>query len=217
MNLHQIYKTHRYKIPKIVHHVLFIGAWVYYPFSWWYVLLALASAYIGFGVFAHYVAHHRFSHKKYEDTTLNKILTFGVIFFTALTSPLNFSVVHRHHHKFSDTQDDPHSPVIIKWWQVYMLMWKHVKINPVLGRDFMRSKFQVWMHENYIMVHFAFCALLAAINPALVVFIISPCVIYTFHVNGLVNWLGHKNGVPRNAPELAWLTPLSWKHGDHHK
>jgi stearoyl-CoA desaturase (delta-9 desaturase) len=176
----------------------------------------LVSAYAGFGIFAHKVAHHRFSHRKYEDTLVNQLLTFGVIIFTALTSPLNFSVLHRHHHTFSDTPNDPHSPAQIKWWEVYLLMWKHVTINPVLGRDFMRSKFQRWIHENFVWVHFLTCILLALIDIRLVVFIISPCVIYTFHVNGLINWLGHRDGVARNAPELAWLTPFTWRHGDHH-
>ncbi len=215
-NFYALWKNHRNKSVTIFHHIALISSLIYFKFSFFWMSISLISAYAGFAIFAHTIAHHKFSHTVYKDTFLDKIQTLGVITFVAVSSPLNFVLIHRHHHKYSDTELDPHSPKYIGWWRVYFLFWKHVNLSVASVRDMARSKFQIWIHENYIWLHFLILICLSIINIKLVVFVISPCVVYTSHVNGLVNWLGHKNGIARNIPEVAWLTPFSWKHGDHH-
>lgn len=214
-NLQKLIKTHRNKSIVIFHHIALIyGLWLF-DFSTMYVILSILSGYVMFALFGH-GGHLYISHKQYKDTWYNGAYAYLINLFTAAGGPFNFTVLHRHHHKYTDTDRDPHSPTHIGWWRVYLLMWKPVEVNPASVRDMARSKFLLFLHRNQVKIHFISVAILLLIDPRLVFFMISPSVVYTIHVNGLVNWLGHRDGVPRNIPELAWLTPLSWRHGDHH-
>ena len=214
--IYKFYKGHRYLVPILFHHIGFVGALIYYQISLEIIFLILASAYLGFLIFAHFVAHLHFGHKRYEDTIWNKILTLGLVTFIGVSSPLNFVLLHRQHHRYSDTDQDPHSPNQIGWWRVYFLMWKSVKINPTIGKDIIRSKFQSLIYKNFVLIHFIILFLIFLIEPKVVFFVISPCVLYSLHASGIVNWRGHKDGVPRNAPEIAVINPFGWKHLDHH-
>ena len=213
--LRKLIKTHRNKIIIIFHHLALVGGLVYYNFELPYILLSIASGYICFALFGH-GGHLYISHRTYKDTWYNGVYAFLINLFTAAGGPFNFTVLHRHHHKFADTEKDPHSPTHIGWYRVYFLFWKNVEINPATVRDMARSKWLLFLHRNQVKFHFLAVLIVALIDIRLVLFVIAPSVVYTIHVNGLVNWRGHKDGVPRNAPEIAWLTPLSWRHGDHH-
>lgn len=208
-------KTHRNKIIILFHHISLLVGLIYYGFQWPYVLAAILSGYICFGLFGH-AGHLYISHKQYKDTWYNGLYAFLINVFTASGGAFNFTALHRHHHKYADTDRDPHSPSHIGWWRVYFLIWKNVEINPTSIRDMARSKFLLFLHKHQVKLHFAGVLLLSLIDIRILFFVISPSVVYTIHINGLVNWLGHKNGTPRNIPEIAWLTPLSWRHGDHH-
>jgi stearoyl-CoA desaturase (delta-9 desaturase) len=211
----KLIKTHRNKLIIIFHHFALLYGLISYGFQWEYVLMSIASGYIMFALFAHF-AHLYFSHKKFEGKWYDIVYAFMVNSTTAIGGVYNFTVLHRHHHKFADTEKDPHSPSVIGALRVYTLMWNNVKVNPVQSRDVAKHKSMQFLHHHQVKLHFLSTFILFLINPILVFFIISPSVVYTFHVNGLVNWRGHLNGVPRNIPEIAWLTPLSWRHGDHH-
>ena len=214
--LQKLIKEHRNKAIVLFHHVALIAGLMYYNFAWQYVLASIASGYVMFAIFGH-GGHLYISHKKYNDTWYNGLYAFLINVFTASGGAFNFTALHRHHHKYSDTPQDPHSPKYIGPLRVYLLMWQHVDISPLSMRDMARSKFIMFLHHNQVKLHFLGVLLLALIDIRLVLFMVAPSVVYTIHVNGLVNWLGHKNGVARNIPEIAWLTPLSWRHGDHHK
>lgn len=213
--LQNLIKTHRNKAIVLFHHITLITGLVYFDFALPYVLLAIASGYLMFAIFGH-GGHLYISHKKYKDTWYNALYAFLINVFTASGGAFNFTALHRHHHKYTDTDKDPHSPTHIGWWRVYLLMWKHIEVSPVSMRDMARSRFILFLHRHQVKLHFLGVILLALIDVRLLYFVISPSVVYTIHVNGLVNWLGHKNGKARNIPEIAWLTPLSWRHGDHH-
>jgi fatty-acid desaturase len=214
--INNILKAHRNKIIILFHHISLVSGLVYFNFSWPYVLISILSGYVLFAIFGH-GGHLFISHRKYKDTWYNAFFTFGINLFTASGGAFNFTALHRHHHKHSDTDLDPHSPTHIGWWRVYFLYWKNIKINPTTMRDMAKSRWLMFLHRHQVKMHFLGVVILGLIDPKLVFFVVSPSIVYTIHVNGLVNWLGHKNGKPRNIPEIAWLTPLSWRHGDHHK
>lgn len=214
--MYEFYKGRRYLVPIIFHHAAFVFALMYYTITLEVITLMIASAYIGFYVVAHHIGHLHFGHKKYRDTLWNKFLTFAVLTFIAVSPPLNFILLHRQHHRYSDTDLDPHDPAQIGWARVYFLMWKHVKINPALARDVMRSKFQMFIYRNFVLIHFLIIGSLAIIDPRLVFFVVTPCVIYSLHASGVVNSRGHKDGKPRDAWEIAFVNPFGWRHAKHH-
>lgn len=214
-NLKKLAHAHRNKSIILFHHLALIYGFATYGFQWEFVVLAIASAYILFALFGH-CAHIYFSHKKFKGKWYDIVYAFLVNSVSAVGGMYNFTVLHRHHHRYADTDKDPHSPSVIGPLRVYTLMWNNVKVNPVQARDVAKHKSMQFLHRNQVKLHFFTTAILFLINPILVFFVIAPNVVYTFHVNGLVNWLGHRDGEPRNIPEIAWLTPLSWRHGDHH-
>ena len=83
-------------------------------------------------------------------------------------------------------------------------------------KDFIKSDFQKFVHKHWIKLHVVIVAVLALIDLRLVCFMISPFVVYTFHTASLVNTLSHKDGEPRNATELKFISWWGWNHGDHH-
>ncbi len=212
----QFLKEHRNKVIILFHHIALIYGLSLYNWEWPYIVMSIVSAYVCFGLFAHY-AHLYFSHGKFKPTWWNIAYAYCVNSFNAIGGVLGFTVLHRHHHTWEDTPNDPHSPTQIGWWRVYLLLWKKVKTKPSKSKDIISCKPLRHLHKHALKYHFLTSAVLYAINPILMFFIISPSVVYTFHVNGLVNWLGHRDGKPRNIPEIMWLTPLSWRHGDHHR
>ncbi len=208
-------QTHRNKSIIIFHHITLIYGLSLYNFEWPYVLISIASAYLCFAIFAH-STHHLISHKIFTPAWWKYVYLYFLNTFTAMGGAFNFTVLHRHHHKYYDTDKDPHSPIQIGWWRVYLLLWKNTKPNPVACRDLFHKPV-LFLHTHQVKLHFLSVIIFYLIDPRLVFFILSPSIVYTFHVNGLVNWRGHRDGVPRNIPEIAWLTPLSWNHGDHHE
>lgn len=199
----------------LLHHISILIGIALYGLDW-----MVAIAVFFFGMFwawlvGHNIIHYHFSHGKYEDNIKNYFYTFLALT-TGLGSPISFSASHRQHHRFVDTEKDPHSPHHIGWFRVYFLNWAPQNINPRMIRDFARSKFQKWVHKNWYYLHIAIVVVLFLIDPRLVFFALSPGVIYSFHSASLTNTLSHIGGTSRNAPELKWIGWWGWKHHDHH-
>lgn len=199
----------------LLHHVLLAIGIIFYGFNLTVAILIYCYAITFTWLIGSEVTHLKFSHTEYKDTPLNKILTFFILL-GGYGSPLSFASIHRLHHKHADTELDPHSPKYIGAIRVYFLFWNLKSIPHSLVKDFIRSKFQLFIHNHWIKLHFLICFVLLLIDPRLVFFGISPLVISTLHTSGLVNVLGHNNGSLRNAPELILTQPYGWRHKDHH-
>jgi stearoyl-CoA desaturase (delta-9 desaturase) len=199
----------------LLHHIILVVGVYFYGFDiYWAVGLAFMSI-VWASVVGRQIMHYHFAHSKYKDNYINYFLTF-VVLFTGLGSVLSFVASHRQHHAYADTDKDPHSPSHIGKLNVYLLRWKKQKINPKLFRDIASSKFQRFMHKNWIYFQLSTILLLLLIDPVLVCFGVSLFVIVTFHVAGATNVLGHLYGNPRNAPELILTHGSAWKHAEHH-
>lgn len=199
----------------IVHHLLFIFGMYYITatFGFIYCIVPLFFSYLGLYVIAHKGYHMNFSHKEYKDTISNKILSIICVIFTGwATSPLGYALAHRLHHKYSDTEKDPHSPKYLNFYNLALGNWKKMRPEPALIKDFVASSFQKNLYKNRIYYHLMFVIIFLIITP----FIISPIVVHFFWATNLVNYLSHYNGVLRNCPELFPIYPWGWKHKDHH-
>ena len=199
----------------LAHHLSIVIGLVYFGFNLWYATGVFFISMMWAKFVGSDVMHFYFAHGKYTDSFKSYFFTFLTLC-TALGSPLSFSASHRQHHAHTDTTLDPHSPAIIGWANVYFLNWKSQKISPTIIKDFVRSKFQKWIHKYWIESHLVIIFVLGLIDIKLVCFMISPFVVYTFHIASLTNTLSHKYGVPRNATELRLLSWWGWNHADHH-
>lgn len=199
----------------LFHHISLLIGIAIYGFDW-----MVAIAVFFFGMFwawlvGHNIIHYYFSHGKYKDNLKSYFYTF-LSLTSGLGSPISFSASHRQHHRFVDTEKDPHSPAYIGWARVYFLAWEPQNINPRMISDFARSKFQKWVHKNWYKLHIAIVAVLFLIDPRLVFFALSPGVLYSFHSASLTNTFSHMNGSPVNVHFLKPLAWWGWNHADHH-
>jgi stearoyl-CoA desaturase (delta-9 desaturase) len=161
------------------------------------------------------IMHFYFAHSKYKDNAQSYFYTFLTLC-TALGSPISFSASHRQHHKFVDTDKDPHSPHVIGWKRVYFLNWESQTISPRSIADFARSKFQKQVHKHWFKLHIVIVILFAAIDPRFVCFMLSPFVMYSFHTASAINVFAHLDGKSKNVPRMKILNWWGWNHGDHH-
>lgn len=168
------------------------------------------------GTFANYALHLRLSHKKYLDTLTDKILSLCAVAFVSISSPLSVVINHRMHHLYVDSELDPHAPSIIGWKNVVTLNWRKTKINKRSCLDILKSSFQQKLHRHFMLIHFLFILLGLVFYKNFILFIVSPCILYTTTLNVLINWRGHLRGVPRDVYEIMLIAPFSWRHRAHH-
>lgn len=94
----------------------FTNIWIFLFFVLhWYVSVFLQSFFLH-----RYAAHAMFTmHRRWEK--FFHILTY-IIHGSSYLVPSAYAILHRLHHKFSDTVNDPHSPIFFK--DIFTLMHK---------------------------------------------------------------------------------------------
>ena len=151
-------------------------------------------------------------------------LTTGIV-------PREWVAVHRKHHKYTDKEGDPHSPLLEGFWKVqlgnvfyYLRELKDPTLVPTYARD-MRP--DVW--DKVLFNHgslglavgiSALCLSLglwwglfaAVLHTVMYVFVLSAS------INGLCHFAGYKNfaNTATNLKFVAWLTGGEGLHNNHH-
>lgn len=198
-----IWKNYKHQILTLIAHInLFVF------FSWQTILIGLACT-VFVSLFAHYLYIHRvFTHK--HHTWSAKMNKFGQFCFCMLNlgSPAVYSAVHINHHKYSDTDKDPHPPS----WKALFSLWDDA-FKPDL-KTLKTNKPNDYFYDTYF-----FIAWLSVI--------FTPYFVVGAHWHSkLVTTLVHIGGQPNN---IWWAYPLmlgeemhlrhhnNWKEKRHHK
>lgn len=155
-------------------YLLFTGTW----FHW----LIATLVYFLTGCLGVTMTYHRFlSHKAWKAPRWFEYVgticaTLGVI-----GSAVSWVALHRKHHRFADTEKDPHSPlfkgfVYCQWFS----MFEPVELKYVadLGRD----KLYQFQHKYYFFICGLYVGVLAWIDPFAVVyaFLAPACILWNF-------------------------------------
>ena len=167
----------------LLHHISLIVGIAMYGFQWQWAIVVFLFGMFWAWLVGHNIIHYYFSHGKYKDSLKSYFYTF-LSLTSGLGSPISFSASHRQHHKYSDTEKDPHSPHHIGWKRVYFLNWEPQNITPRLIADFARSKFQKWVHRHWYKLHIAIVLVIALIDLRLLFFALSPvfCIVFIVQV-----------------------------------
>lgn len=146
----------------------------------------------------------------------------GVIGLTG--SPLAWCAIHREHHRFTDTERDPHSPIHQSFVRVQWLsMFTKPKIRYMA--DLMRSPFQIFLHRNYWLIQITWAAFLAVLDPFAVIYAYLFPAMILWNSGSATNTLGHLLGTQnkalsidqsRNNRLLALFTWGEGLHNNHH-
>lgn len=212
--------------PFLAIHLLCLAA-IQTGVQWEWVLLAVGSYYVRMiGVTAGY--HRYFSHRSFKTS---RVFQF-VLAFWAMTSAqkgvLWWAAHHRHHHKYSDREEDFHSPLQRGFWFSHVgwiLSDAHIKTDVSLVRDLSRYPEIRFLDRFYVLPPVVYGSLLYLLwgFPGLVWgFFVSTTALYhcTFFINSLTHLFGtvrYRSGDgSRNSFILALLCCGEGWHNNHH-
>lgn len=178
-------------------------------FVWWQVIAIVAIS----GGYHRYYSHFSFKAPRWYPYLVNIL---GI--FSGAGPALTWAAVHRQHHAYSDTEDDPHSHSIKGWFPVYVNTWGYdVKIKRRFVKRLLQDPILRWFHKYYFKLTIAIITVFALIDPMLLIFGYALPVVLAFHAYGLLNILGHRGGHPNNSWLANILTGGEGWHANHHK
>jgi stearoyl-CoA desaturase (delta-9 desaturase) len=183
----------------------------------WYHWVIAACVYFVTGCIGMTVTYHRLlSHKSFVPGAWFE--KFGTLCATlgGTGSSVAWVAVHREHHRYNDTDRDPHTPKhgFFKTQFLSMLHRPSVKYVP----DLLRSKFHTTVHRFYWGIHAVYAATLwLCFGPFAIVYAYLFPSFILWHAGSFVNTLGHYNFAERKiTPSNHWLLGLvMWGEGFH--
>lgn len=171
--------------------------------------------------------HRYFAHRSYK---LGRIMQFLMAFggsTAAQKGVLWWAGHHRHHHKFSDTDEDVHSPKRGFWWSHagWILCLKYDETPWARIRDFAKYPELVWLNRFHLVpaaLLAVACFAVGGLSMLLCGFFLSTVLLYhgTFTINSLAHVIGKPRYVTsdtsRNSFLLAFITLGEGWHNNHH-
>lgn len=204
--------THLSIIPMIIY-----GELSHYLLAWFVFFL---TGSIGMSA----TFHRLLSHKSYIAPKWWEY--FGTICATlgGTGSSIAWCAVHREHHRFTDTEKDPHSPQchgVLRVQFLSMFHYPQIRYVP----DLLRSNFHIMVHKYYWHIHLLYAVILyTVLGPfALIYLWLFPCLIL-WHAGSSINTLSHLFGKQdhktNDTSTNHWLTGIfvwgeGW-HNNHH-
>lgn len=192
------------------------------PSLLWYSLLG----YFFLSIFGLEIGHHRyFSHRSFTASKfVDRFLLACTIFVGA--GPTGFwTALHRYHHKYSDTDKDPHRPFdqpILCYFHCNDRSRSEFEWN--MAGDLLKDPVHLWFLMYYNYFYFGVLAVIFLINPyvALYGFIIPA--ILTLNISGLVNVVNHRWGYQNykgidSSTNNTWVNLITFGgglHNNHH-
>ncbi len=178
-------------------------------------MLAILCFFLGhwfLSLFFHSFFLHRFcSHKMYTTSkNWERVFYFStwLVQGSSFLVPRAYGVMHRMHHTYSDTEQDPHSPHFFK--DVYQMMHSTIMIfrGFLTGKDLPDARFTaeylpVWQkldkigHHTLTRLFFmaGYTAFYIFFAPSYIWFLLLPVHFLMGPIQGaIVNWCGHKYG-----------------------
>jgi len=179
-----------------------------------------------FGVTAAY--HRYFSHRSYKTSRWFQFVLAWIGCSAMQKGPLWWAAHHRHHHKYSDQEEDPHSPIVrtILWAHIGWVLSGRFRQAPPL-RDFEKFPELRWLDRYFTWIPglllAVLCYGLAGWSGVVYSFIVGTVLLY--HATFLVNSVCHLFGTRRyNTPDQSrncwWAALLTlgegWHNNHHH-
>ena len=209
----------------LVHAACFVAIWT--GVTWEAVIIGIALYWLRmFGITAGY--HRYFSHRSYATSRVFQFMLACLAQSTAQKSVLWWAAKHRHHHLFSDTEHDVHSPrhtgflfAHVGW----IFARKHDAVDLVKVGDLTKYPELMWLHKYELAPATALALitfLIAGWSGLIVGFFWSTVAVYhaTFCINSLAHVHGSKRYVTgddsRNNWLLAFFTMGEGWHNNHH-
>jgi stearoyl-CoA desaturase (delta-9 desaturase) len=181
--------------------ILFVQllAWIGIPVLLWYGswvhiigAVLMYTLYGGAGVSLTF--HRILSHAAFKLNPVLRKIMITIASFANVGSPITWVAVHRAHHRFVDTERDPHSPHHMPfWYMMFGTMYSQVSVKFTV--DLLRDPFCRFIHKYYFAVQLPWIVLLFLLGgwKAVLAFHLVPGGM-TWLGGSLVNYLNHLHG-----------------------
>jgi fatty-acid desaturase len=163
-------------------------------------------------------SHRWLCHRSFEPTHVGIFIMMIGMLVESYGKPSQTVIAHRLHHKYTDTNGDPHSPRDLSFFDMWLGRFSPILSLPPI-KDFLRIKEIQWFDKHYWNIWWTFNIVLALIDWQ-VALIFCP-VIFTrsWILNQIINYHGHsgKSHQPANLNRfLVYITAGEALHKNHH-
>lgn len=191
----------------------------YYIFNYeiyFYQVILIILMYVMITFYGISVFYHRyFTHKSFKTKRFYKImgLFFGMI---ALTGPvIPWVATHREHHRFSDTEKDPHSPTVKGFLYVHFFPYFYIP-NLSYAKDLLLDRDCLIQYKIYNYFHFLILFSLFFIPYEILFSLFFAPFVFVWNIGNLTNSILHSKNGPINNKILSFLVGGEGSHKNHH-
>lgn len=214
--------TTLFLLQVLAHLGLLYGLFTFEAVEWLVVaVIYFFTGCIGVSITLHrYMSHASFKMPRYMEMFGVFCSTYGLI-----GSSLAWVNNHRAHHRYTDKDGDPHSPIVygfikVQWASMFLsaTTFKYI-------RKYINDPFHVFMHKNYFVIHFTIIALWFIMFGwhELALYYLAPAAVL-WNAGSFINTIGHLFGYRNhdtkdnsvNNPVLGYLVWGEGWHNNHH-
>lgn len=221
MNLSQ-----KIRYLQLLNHVLLILglAYVIHTGAYYLLICSIVTFYV-ISVLGINIGLHRFvTHRSFETNSFMEKILLLCSTLCLVGTPVTWSISHINHHAYPDREGDPYSPHRIKTWDYLMARFEPVKHTRLGMKELMSNKTVVFFHNHYLKVIFAYCLLLALVNPWFVIFFWSIPAFLSLYLILITNIVCHLKGYrnfdtddkSHNNIAISIITMGEGWHNNHH-
>lgn len=188
---------------------------------WWWIACALTIFILnvyGFGI----AFHHTFSHRTFTFSRPIEIALMYIGTCATLVSPITWAVAHMAHHRYVDTESDPHAPSFLGWKVFFFINHVPKKSSVLPCRHLIKDKAHLWFesHMGYWITVLSFpllCFLIGGIYGLVFIWAIPTLyLLLTGTVFALAHY-GETNEFGHKARDSWILSIFSFGDGNHLK
>jgi stearoyl-CoA desaturase (delta-9 desaturase) len=173
------------------------------------------------------IYHRYFSHNAYKTSRIFQFFMGVLGCMAQQKGPLWWAAHHRNHHKFSDTEQDLHSPRQTGFWNSHMLWFLKDDFNEFdekIIKDYSKFPELVWLDKWHWVPPLLFSIVLGYFGWAVLVYGYAVATFFLGHGTWTINSLSHVIGRARyktgddskNNWFLAIITLGEGWHNNHH-
>jgi stearoyl-CoA desaturase (delta-9 desaturase) len=198
-------------------------------FSWAYVIYSILGFYV-IGIFGSSIGFHRYlAHQSFKTSRFWEVVMILLGSLSGQGSSIFWVSLHKHHHKFSDTDKDVHSPSrgifnSFIGWQFFPLQSVITPANRFMYADPLIK----FIHRNYYKFYWGVALALYLLNPYFALFFFTFGGFFLFGmIENLGNVIFHHDAIGYknydlhdNSRNVWWNSILTFGggwHNNHHR
>lgn len=203
------------KFDKTILHVLMqtvgvaISIWAIVTMSTWQLLLGSIIMFYLYNFVGYVITYHRIlTHRVGKMHPIVEFICTGFAFFSTFVTPVVYVATHTNHHKYMDTEKDPHSPKHLGWKTLSAIFWVRGGATKAIIRMKKNKIANFYDKHSFVLM---FLPLLLLFWPKVFLFFwLIPSVI-TLWVQYMTTW-GHNADGPQKMGLLYGIISC----GEHH-